>query len=236
MKLFNYFWHILDKKQKALFFVLIFFSILQTIFEMIGIAVAIPFVTFLLEPEKLSQLNFISNYIKLDDIIINDKIILIFCIIFFLIFLCKNAIIIITNKLTYKFIFNFRVKFFKNLINKIMSQEYALFIRKGISQIFNTTFNEVNVFTLNIVKPIIILIFETLISLGILFLIIFTGNIKGLILVSLIIIIVAIILKKLKKIKTIIISHNKENLKICDKVFQFQDKKLKEIFSGDNNC
>jgi len=44
-------------------------------------------------------------------------------------------------------------------------------------------------------------------------------------------------LKKLKKIKTIIIiSHNKENLKICDKVFQFQDKKLKEIFSGDNNC
>jgi len=38
-------------------------------------------------------------------------------------------------------------------------------------------------------------------------------------------------LKNLKKIKTIIIiSHNKENLKICDKVFEFKDKILKEIF------
>ena len=217
MKLFNYFWNILDKKQKALFFVLIFFSILQTIFEMIGIAAAIPFVTFLLEPEKLSQLNFISNYIKLDDIIINDKIILIFCIIFFLIFLFKNAIIIITNKLTYKFIFNFRVKFLNNLIKKILSQEYVFFIKKGISQIFNTTFNEVNVFTLNIVKPIIILIYESFITLGILFLIIFTGNIKGLILVSPIIIIVALILKKINQsIKGWALTRIEENEKIID--------------------
>jgi len=217
MKVFNFFWNILDKKQKVLFFVLIFCSIIQTILEMIGIAAAIPFVTFLLEPEKLSEINFISNYIKLDNIILTDKITLIFCIIFFLIFLLKNLIIIITNKLTYKFIFNFRVKLFKNLINKIMNQEYVFFIKKGLSQIFNTTINEVDVFAINIVKPIIILICELSISFGILILIISTGNINGLILVSPIIIIVALILRKINQsIKSWSLTRINENEKIID--------------------
>jgi ABC-type multidrug transport system fused ATPase/permease subunit len=217
MKVFNFFWNILDKKQKVLFFVLIFCSIIQTILEMIGIAAAIPFVTFLLEPEKLSEINFISNYIKLDNIILTDKITLIFCIIFFLIFLLKNLIIIITNKLAYKFIFNFRVKLFKNLINKIMNQEYVFFIKKGISQIFNTTINEVDVFAINIVKPIIILICELSISFGILILIISTGNINGLILVSPIIIIVALILRKINQsIKSWSLTRINENEKIID--------------------
>ena len=184
---------------------------------MIGIAAAIPFVTFLLEPEKLSEINFISNYIKLDNIILTDKITLIFCIIFFLIFLLKNLIIIITNKLTYKFIFNFRVKLFKNLINKIMNQEYVFFIKKGLSQIFNTTINEVDVFAINIVKPIIILICELSISFGILILIISTGNINGLILVSPIIIIVALILRKINQsIKSWSLTRINENEKIID--------------------
>jgi ABC-type multidrug transport system fused ATPase/permease subunit len=217
MKVFNFFWNILDKKQKVLFFVLIFCSIIQTILEMIGIAAAIPFVTFLLEPEKLSEINFISNYIKLDNIILTDKITLIYCIIFFLNFLLKNLIIIITNKLAYKFIFNFRVKLFKNLINKIMNQEYVFFIKKGISQIFNTTINEVDVFAINIVKPIIILICELSISFGILILIISTGNINGLILVSPIIIIVALILRKINQsIKSWSLTRINENEKIID--------------------
>ena len=51
-------------------------------------------------------------------------------------------------------------------------------------------------YSLNIVKSLIILFSEILISIGILLLIILTGNIKGLILIFPIIIIVSIILKK----------------------------------------
>ena len=195
MRLFNNFWKILDKKQKGLFFVLIFFSILQTIAEMIGIAIAIPFVTFLLQPESLSEIKFISSFIKLDEIIITDKLILIFCIIFFSIFLIKNIIIVITNKFNYTFIFTCKVKLFKNLINKILNQEYIFFVSRGVSKIFNTTFNEVNTFTYHVINPLIILFSEVLITFGILFLIILTGNIKGLILILPIVIIIALILK-----------------------------------------
>ena len=113
MNLFKNFWNFLNKKQKNFFFVLVLFSILQTILEMIGIAAAIPFVTFLLKPESLSEFGFISNLINLDQIVMTDQLIIIFCVAFFSIFLIKNLIIVITNKLTYNFIFSLELIYLK---------------------------------------------------------------------------------------------------------------------------
>ena len=62
MDVFKNFWSFLDYKRKIFFFIIVFFSILQTIFEMVGIAAAIPFVTYLLKPEALKDVSFISNY------------------------------------------------------------------------------------------------------------------------------------------------------------------------------
>ena len=82
-----------------------------------------------------------------------DNLLFYLCLAFFSIFMIKNLIIIITTKLIFNFIFDFRLKLFKSLIDKILHQEYIFFIRKGISQIFNTTLNEVNMYTTNVIKP-----------------------------------------------------------------------------------
>ena len=74
MNLFKKFWLFLDKKQKFLFFVLVFFSIIQTILEMIGIAAAIPFVTFLLQPEKLPEMGFITRYLEFNEIVFKTQV------------------------------------------------------------------------------------------------------------------------------------------------------------------
>ncbi|MDC2986074.1 hypothetical protein OAY24_05135 [Candidatus Pelagibacter sp.] len=83
MKLFRIAWNLLDKKQKSVFFILIIFSIFQTILEMIGIAAAIPFVTFLLQPEKLSEMTFISNFEIFNKIEITEQLLLYLCLAFF---------------------------------------------------------------------------------------------------------------------------------------------------------
>ena len=133
----------------------------------------------------------------------------------FSIFLIKNLIIILANKIIFNFIFSFRLKLFKSLIDKILHQEYIFFIKKGISKIFNTTLNEVNMYSLNIVKPLVILISEILISFGILILIIITGNLKGLILILPIILIVGLILKKINQfIKSWSVIRIEENEKL----------------------
>ena len=215
MKLFRIAWNLLDKKQKSVFFILIIFSIFQTILEMIGIAAAIPFVTFLLQPEKLSEMTFISNFEIFNEIEITDQLLLYLCLAFFSIFMIKNFFIIITNKLIFNFIFDFRLKLFKSLIDKILHLEYIFFIRKGISKIFNTTLNEVNTYTITVIKPLIILLSEILVSFGILILIVLTGNYKGLILILPVILIVGFILKKINAyIKSWSIIRIEENEKL----------------------
>ena len=199
MDVFKNFWNFLDNRRKIFFLIIVFFSIIQTIFEMIGIAAAIPFVTYLLKPESLKDISYISNYFEIKDISIDENLMIVFCIIFFSIFLVKNFIIIFTNKISNIFIFSFRTILFSNLLKKILHQEFLFFVQKGISKIFNTTFNEVNIFSLNIVRPLIIMLTELLVAFGIIFLIIITGNTKGLLLIFPVMVFVGLIFKSLNR-------------------------------------
>ena len=152
MKVFSIFWNILDKKDKLSFFIIICFSILQAILEMIGIAAAIPFISFLLKPETILNIEIIKNNFEVNSLKLNFNFVLFFCFLFFY-FLIKNILIIYTNKITYKFIFNLRSKLYSTLINKVLPR-ISFFVRKGATEIFNTTFNELQNFTMNISRPI----------------------------------------------------------------------------------
>ena len=199
MKIFINFWNILNKKEKIFFTTIIFFSIIQALLELIGIAAVIPLVTYLLKPEAIGNLGFLSELINLEKITSKENIITIFCIILFLIFLIKNLIIVFTNTLTYKFIYSIRSKLYKNILNKILHQDYLFFVKKGMSKIFNVTFSEVNNYTANIVRPIINFITEFLISFTIVFLIVFSGYLEGLFIILPMIILAGLILKKINK-------------------------------------
>ena len=85
MKILNQFWSFLDRKQKFFFFIILSFSLIQTLLEMLGIAAAIPFVTYLLKPESFDEFIFFSNYLNFGSI--DEKnVILILCIVFFFYF------------------------------------------------------------------------------------------------------------------------------------------------------
>ena len=97
MKVLSTFWQFLDSKKKITFFIIIILSIVQTILEMVGIAAAIPFVTLLLNPEALSEIEIISNFTDIKKYSVEDNLIVFFCGIFFLIFLIKNILIFFTK-------------------------------------------------------------------------------------------------------------------------------------------
>ena len=199
MKIFANFWKYLNKNTKLSFFLIIFFSLIQSVLEMLGIAAVIPFVTFLLNPDALKNIEIISNYIDIESISKNENIIYIFCVILFLIFFFKNMIIIFTNKLTYKFVYSFRSNMYKNLLNKILHQDYLFFVQKGMGKIFHQTFLEVENFSANIVRPIIILVIEIFISFAIIILVIYTGYANGIIYIIPVFILAALILKKINR-------------------------------------
>ena len=199
MLIFNTFWQFLDFKKKIVFLIIIFLSIIQTILEMIGIAAAIPFVTMLLNPEALSEIELLSNFIDIEKYSVNDHLIIFFCGIFFLIFLVKNILVFFTNKLINNFIFSFRSRLFSDLMDKILHQEYLFFVKKGISKIFNITFNEVNILSRNVVHPLIVLFSELFVAIGIIFLVIITGNQDSLLLIFPVLFFVFLLLKYINR-------------------------------------
>ena len=199
MKIFKSFWFLLNNKQKIFFFVIIFFSIIQALLEMIGIAAAIPFITFLLNPEKLNNINLFDQYLKFENFKFSENKIILLSFVFFSIFLVKNIFILISNFLNFKFLFSFRTKLYSIILNKLVQQDFKFFLDKNMSKIFNVAFNEVNMFIVNLVRPIIFIISEIVISFAILLLIIITGNYKGLILIIPIIFFVSLILRHFNK-------------------------------------
>ena len=192
-------WNFLDQKDKNNFILIVFLSILQGIFEMMGIAVIIPFMTMLLNPEGLADLPIIGNLFDFNGFVITQKIVITSCVILFLIFLLKNVLILSTNKFTYKFIFNLRTKIFSRLTDRIIHQEYLFFVTKSVSEIYNVTINELNNFISNVVKPTIILLVESIVFLGIVILVIVTGYFDSLLMIFPIIIFIAYVLKKISK-------------------------------------
>ena len=192
-------WNFLDQKDKNNFILIVFLSILQGIFEMMGIAVIIPFMTMLLNPEGLADLPIIGNLFDFNAFVITQKIVITSCVILFLIFLLKNVLILSTNKFTYKFIFNLRTKIFSRLTDRIIHQEYLFFVTKSVSEIYNVSINELNNFISNVAKPTIILVVESIVFLGIVILVIVAGYFDSLLMIFPIIIFIAYVLKKISK-------------------------------------
>lgn len=200
MSFLNNFFIFFNKKNKISLAIIIFLSLLQILLELIGIASIIPFVTFLLEPEKIKSLPYFSSYIKIDNFDLNNNLILIFCLVFFLIFLFKNILIILTNKNIFNFIFSMRSQIYEDLLKKILSQKYFFFIKQRDSRIFNVTFQETSNFSANVIRPVINIITELIVSISIFTLLIFLGYSQTLLIILPIFFICGLILKKINKL------------------------------------
>ena len=88
-------WSILSKNNKKNFFIIIFLFVFLSLLEIIGIALVIPFVAALFNPESLSNFPILNNYTSFIEE--NKNILLpLFCIFFF-------------NISFQKFIFNFYI-------------------------------------------------------------------------------------------------------------------------------
>jgi len=199
MKLLNDFWLLLDYKKKKTFIFIIFLVIIQTFLEMLGIAVIIPFVSYLLKPQLIENFFFLNNFLlslNLDD---NSNLIFLVCGFFFLIFLIKNIFLIIINKISLNFIYSFRRELYLNILKKILHQDYLFFVNKGSGKIFNTIFNEVNIYTTFIVTSLITIISEILVAFGILVLIFILGYAKGIIFILPVIFFSGVALKQINK-------------------------------------
>ncbi|MAJ57945.1 MAG: hypothetical protein CMI74_07795 [Candidatus Pelagibacter sp.] len=229
MSVFKNLWSIFNNQDKLYFSLIIFMSIIQALLEMIGIAIIVPFITFLLKPEQLMKYDFLKNYINLDSINFQSDILLTFCIIFFLIFLIKNFFIVLSNKLVFKFIYNFRTNLYLKLLKNILHQNYMFYVKNNTSKISNILNNQIDTYTLYVLRPTIFFISELIIFFGIFLLVIIGSFLNSLIFIIPILFFTMLILKKINKsIKSWSIIRINENQKLINSSYNLINS-IKEI-------
>lgn len=202
MKDYKIAWSFLNNKNKRKFYIIILLFIILSLLEIISIGAVIPFTAAIFSPDTISSIKFLkdfSGYLKENQ----DSLILIFCFLFFIIFLLKNIFLLFVQRFINYFISDVKVLVGKKLLTKFLKQEYLFFMSSKQGKLITILNSETQILGDNYIQSLMVLISEILILIAILTLIILTDNAKGLLIVIPIAFLVYLFVKKInKKIKS----------------------------------
>ena len=198
MKHYKLIFNLFNKSQKKTFFIIIFLFLILSLLEVLGIASVIPFMAAIFNPENLSSIKYLEKYTNfLSEQ--KDRIIPIFCLIFFSIFLFKNIFYILTYKYIFTFNTNFRAILTTRVLNKFFTQEFLYFTKNPQGKLVTILNTETKNFCDMFLDASIVIISETIILIAIFTLIIVSGKASGFIIILPILFGAGLIVKLLNK-------------------------------------
>ena len=167
-------WDFLDLDEKIEFYKLIFFSIIITLLELLGIGLIIPIITILFN-ESIDQ--YIST--TLINILFfgannNKEIMSLVLLYFFLVILIKNLLVLYITNRQLSFVTNFQKKYSDKLFKKYIFSDFLELKKSNSSLLISNITNEVSEVANNYLMPCILLFSELILITSIfIFLIIF---------------------------------------------------------------
>jgi ABC-type multidrug transport system fused ATPase/permease subunit len=158
-------YNFLNLKKKILLLVLIFFLLVSSVLDAVGVGLVVPFFDLLLNRETSFFSSFIINFFK---IFYDDKKLTLVFLIFILFFYCfKSLVVSFSNYIQYYFVFkiqsNIKINIFKHYINL----PYKNFLDLNSSKIINLVNQDLHLFIFNFMVPLLVLIAESLIIISI---------------------------------------------------------------------
>jgi ABC-type multidrug transport system fused ATPase/permease subunit len=159
-------YNFLSLKNKILFSILVFFLLISSILDAVGVALIIPFFDLLLERETSFFTSLITNFFKN---FYQDKQLTLFFVIFILLFYSLKSLVIgFANYLQYYFVFKIQSNIKINIFKYYINLPYKKFLDLNSSKITNLVTQDLYLFIFNFMVPLLVLIAESLIILSIL--------------------------------------------------------------------
>lgn len=173
---------ILTRKERITTIYLFFLMLIGMIFELLGVGVIIPAITFLTEGVSNNSSN---NYLGLDSIsssleglsLLSGVLIIIF------IYLIKSMFISYMIWMQTRFSFSVQAKLSDRIFSIYLQQPYNFHLQRNSSQIIRNIVNEVNQYTFTVMLPILTLLTEIIVLAGLLFFLLIIEPIGTLIIV-----------------------------------------------------
>ena len=147
MEILNKTFQILPKEFRISLILIFFSSIVVVVLEVFSIALILPLVTILINP---NELGFLNNYFDFDSLIsgLSKNTIIIYGIsIFLIIIFCKVVALILLNIYKTNFYFKVKVKMTKILFNKYLNESYLFHVYNNTSVLITNVHGEIGLFT-----------------------------------------------------------------------------------------
>lgn len=125
--------YIFSKRDKRIVFLLMIMTIVGSVLELLGVAIFMPFVNIIMNPEYISNsviLSTVNNILGLRD---TKSFELFLCIIIILIYVVKNIYLLWQKNITYKFSFRIQKDLATKLLKSYMRQPYTFHLKKNIA-------------------------------------------------------------------------------------------------------
>lgn len=161
-------YNFLTFKNKILFLILVFFLLISSILDAVGVALIIPFFDLLLERETSFFTSLITNFFK--NFYKDKQLTLVFVIFILLFYSFKSLVIGFANYLQYYFVFKIQSNIKINIFKYYINLPYKKFLDLNSSKITNLVTQDLHLFIFNFMVPLLVLIAESLIILSILIL------------------------------------------------------------------
>ena len=162
MKIYLKGFNLIKKKFKFSILILVLITIIGAILEGISIALLLPIMELLIDPNKILNNDFINLSKYIDEDIPRDKIIYYFLFLFFVIFLVKNVFVILINYSQSKILLKINFYLSNSIFNKLLNENFLSVIEKKSSSIIRTMISQTSIFSINFINSLTILVSELL--------------------------------------------------------------------------
>ena len=157
---------ILDRKEKFIFFILIILIILNTILELLSIGLIIPIISIIFSPDMLPKS--ITEIQMIREFVISKNFVAILLSLMMGIYFVKNILLGLIHLLQTNYTFTLQKRISEKIFKNFLSEDYLFHVKNSKPKLIQSIIGETNIFVGRVITPIMILITELLVSLGIL--------------------------------------------------------------------
>lgn len=158
------FWKYIPRFRKKQFVFIILLSFLTSLFEIISIGAALPFISVLIEPEKVYNHELINTIFISYGFNNSSEIVLPMTIFFVIAILISTLLRLVLLWANNKLAFNTGIDISLDIYNKVLSQPYIFHTTKNSSDIINLIYNKVSEIIFYIVMQSIVLLTSGIMS------------------------------------------------------------------------
>ena len=192
MKIYLKGFDLVRKKFRFSILILLLLTIIGAILEGLSIALLLPTMELLINPDKIFDNDYINLSKYIDEEISRDKIIYYFLFLFFVIFLVKNIFVILINYSQSKILLKINFYLSNTIFQKLLNENFLNVIEKKSSSIIRTMISQTSNFSINFISSLTVLVSELLTFFAILFFVLIL-TIKEFYLILFVLIIILII-------------------------------------------